>query len=175
MAKKHEEVFDTSRALQLIGDIEYDLLFRLQFSENNNFLTEEDCRTLVQIDNKAVCYPKDAYPNDHTIIGFDPFFNKKLAYFLFQRYVYMYMSEHPNVQISSFSLAYSLTDTNKMFAVCKTNHGDIQSNLFVNDTLCWIDLILKMDNSQYPLQDFEYIDQAITYIRKAGIDGRNTK
>lgn len=175
MAKKKEEAFDASRALTMINDIEYDLIFRLQFSVNNNFCTEEDCRTLIQIDNKALCYPKGSYPNDHTVINFDPFFNRKLAYYLFQRYAYMYMAEHPGVQISSYSLAYMLNDTSKMFAVCKTNQGDIQSNVFTNDTLCWIDLILKMDNSQYPYADFDYIDQAITYIRKVGMNGDNAK
>lgn len=164
MAKK-KETFDTGKALDMISDIEYDLIFRLRMSVNNNICMEEDGRTLIQIDNKAICYPKETF-NDYNIIKFDPLFNRKLSYFLFQRYIYIYLSEHPDITIDSFSLAYELFNPTALFAVCRTNKGIIESNRFKNETLCWIDLLYKMDREQASYEDFIYLDNTITYIRK---------
>jgi hypothetical protein len=168
MAKK-KETFDTGKALNMISDIEYDLIFRLRMSVNNNICMEEDGRTLIQIDNKAICYPKETF-NDYNIIKFDPFFNRKLANFLFQRYVYIYLKENPNIQISSFFLTSELIRPNEVFAVCRTNRGDIVSNSFTNETVCWIDLLYKMEGCQYPYKDFYALDQAITFIRTSGVN-----
>ena len=167
MAKKKEQ-FDLTNALQMIDEIEYDLIFKLELGVNNNICTEQDSRTLVQLDNKPICYPKTAF-NVYNIIKFDPFFNRKLCNFLFQRYVYIYMRENPGLEISSFFLTAELIRPNESFAVCRTNRGDITSNSFVNETTSWIDLIYKMERCQYPYKDFYYLDQAITFIRTSGV------
>lgn len=168
MTKKKEQ-FDITRALEMIQEIEYDLIFRLQMSVNNSILCEEDCRTLVQLDNKPICYPKEVF-NDYNIVKFDPIFNRKLAAFLFQRYIYIYLSENRNIEITSFSIAYEIINPKMMFAVCRTNRGDIISNFFQNETLCWFDLMYKLEGCQYPYQDFAYLDSAITHIKEVGLD-----
>jgi hypothetical protein len=168
MAKKKEQ-FDPTPYFTMIDEIEYDLIFKLELGVNNNICTEQDSRTLVQLDGKPICYPKIAF-NDYNIIKFDPFFNRKLANFLFQRYVYIYLKENPNIQISSFFLTSELIRPNEVFAVCRTNRGDIVSNSFTNETVCWIDLLYKMEGCQYPYKDFYALDQAITFIRTSGVN-----
>jgi hypothetical protein len=163
MAKK-KETFDVTPIINAMNDIEYDLIFRLRMSINNNICMEED-GSLIQIDDKPICYPKETF-NDFNIVKFDPFFNRKLAYFLFQRYVYIYLSEHPDVSIESFSMAYELFNPTAMFAVCRTNKGIIESSRFKNETLCWIDLLYKMDKADIPYEDLANIDNGITWIRK---------
>lgn len=167
MAKKKEQ-FDTNSIQLFIDEIEYDLIFRLNLCVDNGICMEEDARTLVQLDNKPICYPKTAY-NDYNIVKFDPFFNRKLANFIFQRYVYIYAKEHPNTQINSFFLSSELIRPNEVFAVCRTGMGDICSNSFVNETTCWIDLIYKMEGCQYPYPDFYHLDKGITFIRNSGV------
>lgn len=168
MAKKNQ--LDTTKALQMIDEIEYDLIFKLELCVNNCICLEQDARTLVQLDGKSICYPKTAF-NDYNIVKFDPCFNRKLAHFLFQRYAYIYTRENPNVDIMSFFIASNLFSGNggEMFAICRTNKGDFMSNSFTNETMCWIDLIYKMERCQYPYTDFYYIDQSISQIRNSGV------
>lgn len=166
MAKKKEQ-FDPSNAIQMINDIEYDLIFKLELDVSNDICIEQNSKSLVQLDGKPICYPKEAYDN-YNIIKFDPFFNRKLANFLFQRYAYIYMREHPGIEISAFFISVELTRLNEPFAICRTNMGDISSNSFTNETVCWIDLLYKMEGCQYPYDEFSYIDKAISFIRTNG-------
>lgn len=169
MAKKKEQ-FDPTPYFQMIDEIEYDLIFKLELGVSNNICTEQDSRTLVQLDNKPICYPKNTFNNDYNIIKFDPFFNRKLMNFLFKRYAYIYLKENPDIQITSFFLTSELICPNEVFAVCRTNRGDITSNSFTNETVCWIDLIYKMEQCQYPYKEFYKLDQAITIIRTSGVN-----
>lgn len=174
MAKKKEQ-YDPSPALALIEEIEYDLLYRLEIGVVNNILLDSDGRTNLQIDNKSICYPKNAY-DSHNIIKFDPFFNRKLAQFLFQRYAYIFMLEHPEFTINAFWTASNMLCLNETFAICRlTKEGyngtwrDIQSNAFVNETVAWIDLIYAMDASRYSYPQMYELDTAITYIKNVGV------
>ena len=162
MAKK-KEVFDPTPTLAKIDEIEFDLIGRLELGVSNGICTESDSRTLIQIDNKPICYPKTAF-NDRNIIKFDPFFNRRLAAFLFQRFAYIYMIEHQGASISSFWTASNLLNLDESFAVCRLTNEygithDIQSNCFSNETVSWIDLIYKMDMCQYPYKEFYELDQ----------------
>lgn len=169
MNNKKQEVIEIPLyvidSMPKIQELEYELVFKLNLGARNSIITDET-GNVVQIDGKPICYPKDAI-NDHNIIKFDPFFNRKLTNFLFKRYVYIYMSENPGVEIQSFSLVNDLF-THETFAVARTNRGDICSNRFSNETVCWIDLIYKMDNSQFPYKEFYDIDRTITYTRLEG-------
>ena len=162
MAKK--EQFDVTAVINTITEIEYDLILRLEINVSNNILIESDGKTLITLDNKPICYPKEAY-NNFNVIKFDPFFNRKLANFLFQRYVYLYLREHPGVSIDAFFLATELTRPKDIFAKCRTSIGDIESNCFTNETVSWIDLLYKMDNCQYPYNEFLKLDQGINFIK----------
>ena len=167
MAKKKEQ-FDPTNAVTMIDEIEYDLIFKLELGVSNSICTEQDGMTIVKIDNKPICYPKTAFTS-RDIVKFDPFFNRKLANFLFQRYAYIYIRENPGINIQAFFLTSELIRPGEVFAVCRTNKGDIASNSFINETTCWIDLIYKMERCQYPYKDFYYLDQSITFIRNSGV------
>lgn len=176
MAKK-KEVFDPTPTLAKIDEIEFDLIGRLELGVSNGICTESDSRTLIQIDNKPICYPKTAF-NDRNIIKFDPFFNRRLAAFLFQRFAYIYMIEHQGASISSFWTASNLLNLDESFAVCRLTNEygithDIQSNCFSNETVSWIDLIYKMDMCQYPYKEFYELDQNINIIRMMEVENGN--
>lgn len=166
--KKQEEqpTIDIEAINAFIDEIEYELVFKLLLGVSNNIIVEEeDTNRIVYLDGKPICYPKSSF-NDFNIVKFDPFFNRKLTNFLFQRYMHIYLTENPDKRVISYFLANDLF-TNETFAVVRTTKGDIESNRFVNETLCWIDLIYKMDGAQFPYEEFYKLDQAIVYMRNS--------
>lgn len=174
MAKKKEQ-YDPTPMIELMDEIEYDLIYKLEICVNNGILLESDNKTLLQLDNKSICYPKTAY-DSYSIIKFDPFFNRKLAQFLFQRYACIFMKEHPGFTINSFWTASNLLCLNETFAVCRLMKDgysspwkDMQSNAFVNETVAWIDLIYAMDACRYSYPQMYELDNAITYIKTMGV------
>lgn len=161
MAKKVNKP-DVSGALALIEEIEYDIICRLEISISNNILI--DGKDVISINGKPICYPKDSYDN-YNIIKFDPFWNRKLTNLLFERFIRIYSMEHPDIQINSFFLTMDLSRPNEVFAICRTNRGDIESNKFVNETVCWIDLIYKMEYCPYSFSNMKDIDNTISFLK----------
>lgn len=168
MAKKSKIEIDVNSVLETISEIEYDLLFMLEIGVNNNICVNSDGKPIV-IDGKAICYPKTLFENNFNVIKFDPFWNRKLTNYLFQRYIVMYQQENNNIHVTSFFITSDLSNPSQLFAVCRTNMGDIQSNKFTNETVCWIDLMHKIEQVQYPYEKFLEIDSIITLLRNSEV------
>ena len=162
MSRKRKEM-DIDSVMNLISEIEHDLLFTLEIGVNNNVCTSEGSPII--IDGKPILYPKGSFEDSFNNIKFDPFWNRKLTNYLFQRYIKIFQQEN-GVYVMSFFLANDLPKSPMTFAVCRTKeYGDIQSNRFINETVCWIDLIYKLEKCQYSYEEFLEIDEYITFVR----------
>lgn len=156
--------FDVASVKKIIEEIEYNLVYALELSVNNGMFVDNGHP--IHIDGKSIKYPKvDIEFLERDSINFDPFMNRKLAHFLFQRYAILRQCENPNLQISSFFITSDLTNPTALFAVCRTNFGDYNSSKFTNETVCWIDLIHKMENVQYSHNVMNDIDMVINIER----------
>jgi len=162
---------DFSSTIEIIEQLEMELLYRLEIGVNNGFCTIG--KEVLKVDGKPVCFPKNIFTVNVT--GFDPFFNRKLAYALFSMYTVIYMKEYigSDIRIDNFFTTSDVmaSGANKLLAVCRgrfaVNNTPIEwsSNRFRNETVCWIDLIFKMDNNEQPYAVMRSIDDYIDYVR----------
>ena len=171
MAQQKKEP-DFSQVIETINNLETELIYKLEIGVDNGFCTLNG--SVLKIDGKPICYPKDTF-NSYAVAKFDPFMNRKLAYALFSMYTGIYVRENidSDIGIESYFTTSDVmsSGTNKLLAVCKgkfiNRNIPIEwvSNRFRNETVCWIDLILKMDNSELPYAVMMSIDDYIDYVR----------
>lgn len=156
--------FDVADIKKTIEEIEFNLLYTLNINVNNGMFVDNGNPIL--IDGKTIRYPKvDAEFLERSSINFDPFMNRKLAHYLFQRYAILRQMENPNFNVSSFFITSDLTNPLALFAVCRTNFGEYSSFKFTNETVCWIDLIHKMDGDDKSYNTMINIDSLINFER----------
>lgn len=163
---------DYTNTFGIIEQFEMELLYRLEIGVDNGFCTMPDGKTVLKIDDKPICYPKNAFVNP-SVVGFDPFFNRKLAYALFSMYTTILVKEKiaSNLIIDNFFITSDVmvSGANKLLAVCRGRLGNTpiewSSNRFRNETVCWMDLLFKMDNSEQLYSVMRTIDDAIDYVR----------
>jgi hypothetical protein len=164
MAIKKKRIEDFSNELTLMSEIEEELIYKLEICVENGFIMQDDCKTVVKLDGKPICFPKNLYDN-FNIVKFDPFFNKKITYMLFERFIAIFKREHPDVYIHSYFSALDATDMTRPMAVLKTSNGDYTSNKFSNETVSWIDLLFRLDGENR-YKELSFIDNGIVGIRK---------
>ena len=149
-----------------MSEMEYDLIMMLEISVSNGIFVEGN--KPIHIDGKSICYPKKEEligKTDKFYINYDPFNNRKIAYYLFNKYAAIRQMEDPTLEIMSFFIAKDIVDTDgKIYAMCRTNKGSYTSDKFTNESLCWIDLIYKMECGSVP-ELLNRIDELINYER----------
>lgn len=168
MAVRKKRIEDFNDELKLMCDLELELIYKLEICVDNGFLMQDDGKTVVKIDGKPICFPKNLYDN-FNIIKFDPFFNKKINTMLFERFLAIYRKEHPNMYIESYFIAVDATDMTRPIAVLRTGYGDYTSTKFMNETVCWLDLMFKLDGEDRS-KELAFIDCGITGIRNVEVD-----
>ena len=138
--------YNVSDVKKAMDEIEYNLLLVLEININNGIFVENGMP--VHIDGKSINYPKIPFEfPDKYSINYEPFSNRKIAYYLVNRYAIIRMKEDSNFRISAFFISKYLNNPNMLYATCRTNKGDITSHAFTNETVCWIDLINIMENN----------------------------
>lgn len=156
--------FDVSNTKNRMNELEYELICMLDIEVRNGILSENN--TPIHIDGKAICYPKiDEINLNKYCINFDPFTNRKIAYFLFNKYVILRQMEDSLFNVVSFFISKYLKHPNVLYATCRTNGGDINSQPFTNETVCWINLIYLMENGYCDYNVFKNIDDQINLDR----------
>lgn len=161
-----------NECIDLIDEIESNLIYSVELDISNNICVDIDENNIVTpllMDGKQICYPKYIY-NNFNIVGFDPFFNRKMSQMLLERYLKIYLArthiDNPDLNIITMFLAPTAFGSNQYMAVIRTNKGDIISNPFINETICWIDLLLKLDDQQYDYNYMKNLDLYICYVRE---------
>lgn len=154
--------FDISDVKNEIENVEYDLLRMLEIGVNNGVFVEKGMP--IHIDGKSIHYPK-LIPEelDRYSVNYDPFNNRKIAYFLFNRYAVLRMME--GLSVTAFFISKYIKDPNNLYATCRTNQGDYISHPFTNEAVCWIDLIYIMENGKSDYTLFNNIDMQINMDR----------
>lgn len=162
---------DYTDTFGIIEQLEMELLYKLEIGVDNGFCTP-DGKTVLKIDDKPIVYPKSTATNP-MVTGFDPFFNRKLAYALFSMYTTIQVRE--NVAFDYVIDSYFTTSdvmssgSSKLMAVCRGRMNgepfEWVSDRFRNETVCWMDLLFKMDNCEQPYSVMRTIDDAIDYVR----------
>lgn len=137
--------FNVDNVRNEMSNIEYELIVMLEINVNNGILVENGMP--IHIDGKSICYPKvdNSVILDKYTISFDPFMNRKVAYFLFNRYAVIRQMEDESFRIMSFFISKYLNNPNMLYATCRTNKGDFTSMPFTNESVCWINLIYIME------------------------------
>lgn len=166
-----QEVYDIN---MFIDWMYTDLVYVLQVDIHNNILVDDNKKPIL-MDNKYIYYPSTLMYRDSNMIPFDPVMNKRLAQFLLQKYLTIYASEHYEMEIVSFFISYSICDNTKMSAVVRTTKGDIISNYYTNESLCWLDLLFKLDNQDRDPIMLQKIDKYIDYVREENMRMKEVK
>ena len=78
-----------------------------------------------------------------------------------------YMSKNTTIITSSDfnDVNKVLNNPNYVYAMCRTNKGDIESHPFTNESVCWIDLIYIMEGMTNKYELFNNIDMEINMER----------
>lgn len=157
--------FDVSFIKNKMNDIEYELICMLEINVNNGIFVENGMP--IHIDGKSICYPKietNGVPDRYSI-NYDPFMNRKVAHFLFNRYAVIRQMEDESFRIVSFFISKYLNNPNMLYATCRTNRGDFTSQPFTNESICWINLIYIMENGCCDYNLFSNIDNQVNLDR----------
>ena len=156
--------FDVNSIKDKMSEIEYELICMLEINVNNGIFVENGMP--VHIDGKSICYPKiESDGNDRYSINYDPFTNRKISYYLFNRYAIIRQMEDESFRITSFFISKYLNNPNVLYATCRTNKGDFNSQPFTNESMCWINLIYIMENGFCDYNLFSNIDNQINLDR----------
>lgn len=147
----------------VMEQIEYNLLCMLDVEVRNGILVEKNAP--IHIDGKVINYPKKEIDiQDKYSINYEPFSNRKIAYYLFNKYVLLKQFEEPDKSISSFFISKFINNQDYLFASCRYSNGvEISSRLFTNESICWIDLIFIMEHDQ--INEMHGIDHVINLER----------
>lgn len=164
--RKNKYDFDSKIVVQDIETLELNLIYTLQMNISNNIFVDESNQP-IKLDNKYICYPKGLY-HDFNLIQFDPVFNRKLSQFLLQEYLRLYITE-TQANVISFFISYSLFNKDKICAVLRTTTGDISSNYYDNESMCWLDLIFKLDGQPIDNTSFQNMDKYINFVKEMEI------
>lgn len=138
--------YDVNEIKNIMDQIEYDLICMLEIDISNGIFVENGMP--IHIDNKSINYPKidmNGVPDRYSI-NYEPFSNRKIAYYLFNRYAVIRQIENPYFEIVSFFISKYLNNQDYLYAMCRTNAGDFISQPFTNESVCWINLIYNMEN-----------------------------
>jgi hypothetical protein len=170
--KKYKELMlsNEPRYLSIINSIELEILMFLQLETRNNIVLDNGQPLLYQ--NKFIHYPKEAI-QDRNIIPFDLINNSRLMQFLFSIYIRNYQIEN-NIQIQQFFLT-PLNNEGYGSAVIRQSSmtSDIESGMYRNESLRFIDLILKNECSLiYNPLVLKEIDEYINFIKEEKILAR---
>lgn len=161
--KEYREMMYSQEAtiLSNIEIIEFDIFLALQLETRNSIIIDTANNQPLLYNNKFITYPKSDM-NDKDIIGFDPFNNNRLMQFLFSLYMRNYQRDVEPVQ--SFFIS-NLDQNGKGTVTCRVLRGDIISDYFSNESLRYINLILKMESNamQY---NMDIIDNYINFIKE---------
>lgn len=157
--------FDVSYIKNKMSDIEYELIHMLEINVNNGIFVEKGVP--VHIDGKSICYPKIELDGTHDrySMNYDPFMNRKVAHFLFNRYVNIRQMEDMTFRVTSFFISKYLNNPNVLYATCRTNKSDYISQPFINESVCWINLIYIMENGNCDYNLFNNIDNQVNLDR----------
>ena len=157
--------FDVNYIKQVMSDIEYELICMLEINVSNGIFVDRGMP--IHIDGKSINYPKienNGIPDRYSI-NYEPFTNRKIAHFLFNKYAILRQMEDSSLRISSFFISKYLNNPNYVYAMCRTNKGDIESHPFTNESVCWIDLIDIMEGMTNKYELFNNIDMEINMER----------
>lgn len=157
--------FDANYIKDTMNKIEYDLICMLEINISNGVFVENGMP--VHIDGKSIRYPKIETNGtvDRYSINYDPFMNRKVAHYLFNKYAIIRQIEDPSFRISSFYISKYLNSPDYSYAACSTNKGIIMSKAFTNESVCWINLIFEMENYKIDTELFKAIDTHINIER----------
>ena len=156
--------YNVSDVKKAMDEIEYNLLLVLEININNGIFVENGMP--VHIDGKSINYPKIPFEfPDKYSINYEPFTNRKIAHFLFNKHAILRQMEDSSLRISSFFISKYLNNPNYVYAMCRTNKGDIESHPFTNESVCWIDLIYIMEGMTNKYELFNNIDMEINMER----------
>ena len=90
--------FDVNSIKDKMSEIEYELICMLEINVNNGIFVENGMP--VHIDGKSICYPKiENDGNDRYSINYDPFTNRKISYYLFNKYAIIRQMEDESFRI----------------------------------------------------------------------------
>lgn len=157
--------FDTNHIKGVIDELEYGLICMLEINVSNGIFV--DSGMPIHIDGKSINYPKiemNGVPDKYSI-NYEPFTNRKIAYYLFNRYVIIRQMEDPNFEITSFFISKYLNKPDYLYATCRTNKGDFTSQPFTNESVCWVNLIYMMEQGYCDFNIFHAIDVQINIER----------
>lgn len=171
-AKFKEMMYNNEpRYLSAIAQIEFDLFISLELETRNNIVIDSLTNQPLSCNGKFICYPKDTI-QDKTIIPFDPFNNPRLMQFLFS--IYMRNIQRRGTPVLAFFLT-PIDVSGYGTAVCRSNNKDISSNLFINEPLRYIDLILLMEGNPSRYSVNEELDKYFSFIKEEKILERKAK
>lgn len=157
--------FDVSNIKKVISGIEYDLICMLEINVHNGIFVENGMP--IHIDGKSINYPKidNGGVPDRYSINYEPFSNRKVAHFLFQKYVVIRQMEDESFNVISFFISRYLNNPNMFYATCRTNRGDFTSQPFTNESVCFVNLIYIMETGNCDYYLFNNIDSQINVER----------
>lgn len=128
----------------ILPDIEIDLIYAAQLSFNNGILVNQYTNQPIKFGDKFICYPKNLYPNNKSIVPFDPFNNPKMASLIMKLFCAKYeMENHVNINLIFLS---NVDRKGYGVASCRFESGKtIDSGKYTTESLRFIDLIFRMD------------------------------
>lgn len=162
--KKMQIGFDMDNVKNAIDRMEYDLICMLEIDISNGIFVQNGMP--IHIDGKVINYPKiEMTGQDKYSINYEPFSNRKIASFLFNRYAVIRQIEDPNFKIFTFSISKYLNNPNYLYAICKSNKGEFISQPFTNESVCLVNLIYIMEQEYCDFDLFTNIDTSINMER----------
>ena len=157
--------FDVSYIKNMMSDMEYELIYMLDICVNNGILVDKGMP--IHIDGKSINFPKietNGVPDKYSI-NFEPLTNRKIAHFLFNKYAILRQIEDDSFRVTAFFISKYLNHPDVLYATCRTNRGDFNSQPFTNESICWINLIYMMEYGNANYQLFNDIDTQINLNR----------
>lgn len=142
--------------------IETEILMLLELETRNNIVIDTNGQPLVY-QNKFINFPKNSI-QDKNIITFDIFNNTRLMQFLFTIYIRNYQINN-NIQIQQFFLT-PLTPEGYGSVVIRSEQlkSDITSNIYYNESIRYIDLILRNEGSMILMSNNQVLYEIDNYI-----------
>lgn len=173
--KKFREMMlaNEPRYLETMNSIEVELMIFLQLEVRNNIIIKNN-QPLQYIDNRCIHFPKDVMNNRNATIPYDPINNVRFMQFLFNIYIQNYQIDN-NISIQQFFLT-PLDNEGFGGVVIRPNYSsqDLESAYYRNESLRYIDLILKTEGSfMYNESVFHELDEYLNFVKteKSLLDG----
>lgn len=142
--------------------IETEILMLLELETRNNIVIDTNGQPLVY-QNKFINFPKDVI-QDKNIVAFDIFNNARLMQFLFTIYIRNYQMNN-SIPIQQFFLT-PLTPEGYGSAVMRSEQlkSDITSDIYYNESIRYIDLILRNEGSMILMSNNQILHEIDNYM-----------